>query len=133
MNNFGGFSLVRKSSSFFLKTIDKWFFIYYNIKVAGVAQSVVQLIRNQQVVCSSHITSSISSAIAGDFLFHESKLIRNLPIRAMLHQVVCSSRITSSRKKSNAICVRLFSVMIALWKVVSLDMLRIVMIWLRQS
>ena len=25
---------------------------------AGVAQSVVQLIRNQQVVCSSHITSS---------------------------------------------------------------------------
>ena len=26
---------------------------------AGVAQSVVQLIRNQQVVCSSHITSSI--------------------------------------------------------------------------
>ena len=26
--------------------------------VAGVAQSVVQLIRNQQVVCSSHITSS---------------------------------------------------------------------------
>ena len=24
---------------------------------AGVAQSVVQLIRNQQVVCSSHITS----------------------------------------------------------------------------
>ena len=86
---------MRKSSSFFLKTIDKWFFIYYNIKVAGVAQSVVQLIRNQQVVCSSHITSS--------------------------------------RKKSNAICVRLFSVMIALWQVMSLDMLRIVMIWLRQS
>ena len=27
--------------------------------IAGVAQSVVQLIRNQQVVCSSHITSSI--------------------------------------------------------------------------
>ena len=26
--------------------------------IAGVAQSVVQLIRNQQVVCSSHITSS---------------------------------------------------------------------------
>ena len=29
---------------------------------AGVAQSVVQLIRNQQVVCSSHITSSIGVA-----------------------------------------------------------------------
>ena len=28
--------------------------------IAGVAQSVVQLIRNQQVVCSSHITSSKS-------------------------------------------------------------------------
>ena len=27
--------------------------------VAGIAQSVEQLIRNQQVVCSSHITSSI--------------------------------------------------------------------------
>ena len=26
---------------------------------AGIAQSVEQLIRNQQVVCSSHITSSI--------------------------------------------------------------------------
>ena len=38
-------------------------FIGYNryvvkISYAGVAQSVVQLIRNQQVVCSSHITSS---------------------------------------------------------------------------
>ena len=32
----------------------------YVVKIlyAGVAQSVVQLIRNQQVVCSSHITSS---------------------------------------------------------------------------
>ena len=28
-------------------------------KNAGIAQSVEQLIRNQQVVCSSHITSSI--------------------------------------------------------------------------
>ena len=28
---------------------------------AGIAQSVEQLIRNQQVVCSSHITSSIKS------------------------------------------------------------------------
>ena len=31
---------------------------------AGVAQSVVQLIRNQQVVCSSHITSSRKKALA---------------------------------------------------------------------
>ena len=30
---------------------------------AGVAQSVVQLIRNQQVVCSSHITSSKNKAL----------------------------------------------------------------------
>ena len=29
---------------------------------AGIAQSVEQLIRNQQVVCSSHITSSIWNA-----------------------------------------------------------------------
>ncbi len=27
-------------------------------KYAGVAQSVVQLIRNQQVACSSHVTST---------------------------------------------------------------------------
>ena len=32
---------------------------YNNIVDAGIAQSVEQLIRNQQVVCSSHITSSI--------------------------------------------------------------------------
>ena len=32
-------------------------------KVAGVAQSVEQLIRNQQVVCSSHITSSIKNPV----------------------------------------------------------------------
>ena len=30
-------------------------------KNAGIAQSVEQLIRNQQVVCSSHITSSMES------------------------------------------------------------------------
>ena len=39
--------------------------------VAGVAQSVEQLIRNQQVVCSSHITSSILSQdafVSWDFL-----------------------------------------------------------------
>ena len=33
---------------------------------AGVAQSVVQLIRNQQVVCSSHITSSIKALRPGE-------------------------------------------------------------------
>ena len=42
----------------FEKALDKKLKIEYNIQVAGVAQSVVQLIRNQQVVCSSHITSS---------------------------------------------------------------------------
>ena len=44
------------------KSIDKHANIYYNIRVAGVAQSVVQLIRHQQVVCSSHITSSKKSS-----------------------------------------------------------------------
>ena len=34
-----------------------------NFIFAGVAQSVVQLIRNQQVVCSSHITSSTQKAL----------------------------------------------------------------------
>ena len=42
------------------KALDKNDFLDYNyiVAFAGVAQSVVQLIRNQQVVCSSHITSS---------------------------------------------------------------------------
>ena len=34
---------------------------------AGVAQSVEQLIRNQQVVCSSHITSSKSSVFVIEY------------------------------------------------------------------
>ena len=44
---------------------------------AGVAQSVVQLIRNQQVVCSSHITSSIfdSSVRPGCFGFCGRSLV----------------------------------------------------------
>ena len=33
-------------------------FILLQKKYAGIAKSVEQLIRNQQVVCSSHITSS---------------------------------------------------------------------------
>ena len=37
--------------------------------IAGVAQSVVQLIRNQQVVCSSHITSSKHCNSCGAFSF----------------------------------------------------------------
>ena len=36
-------------------------FILLQKKYAGIAQSVEQLIRNQQVVCSSHITSSTQS------------------------------------------------------------------------
>ena len=66
--------------------------------IAGVAQSVVQLIRNQQVVCSSHITSSKNprTSFSGFyfFTFHSSlftfhstltittpryRVIRNLP------------------------------------------------------
>ena len=39
----------------------------------------MQLIRNQQVVCSSHITSSISSTKVGDFFVTNQKLLRNLP------------------------------------------------------
>ena len=33
----------------------------FAVQVAGIAQSVEQLIRNQQVVCSSHITSSMKN------------------------------------------------------------------------
>ena len=34
---------------------------------AGVAQSVVQLIRNQQVACSSHVTSSNNKGQSKDW------------------------------------------------------------------
>ena len=40
-------------------------FILLQKKYAGIAQSVEQLIRNQQVVCSSHITSSSKRTSAG--------------------------------------------------------------------
>ena len=36
--------------------------IYINKMLAGVAQSVVHLIRNQKVTCSSHATSSMKKA-----------------------------------------------------------------------
>ena len=44
-------------------SLDEPIFYRYNANVfkfiyASVAQSVVQLIRNQQVACSSHVTSS---------------------------------------------------------------------------
>ena len=39
------------------------------MNIAGVAQSVVQLIRNQQVVCSSHITSSRKKSVRKNRLF----------------------------------------------------------------
>ncbi len=48
------------------------------VNFAGVAQSVVQLIRNQQVVCSSHITSSKSVAF-GDAFFMSSSIIHHFP------------------------------------------------------
>ena len=40
--------------------------------IAGVAQSVVQLIRNQQVVCSSHITSSKALQSCGAFFIESA-------------------------------------------------------------
>ena len=51
------------------------------MQYAGVAQSVVQLIRNQQVVCSSHITSSKEEAKRLLFCFSNprDRVIRNLP------------------------------------------------------
>ena len=38
--------------------------MWYNIKVAGVAQPVVQLIRNQQVAGSNPVTSSKKNRVA---------------------------------------------------------------------
>ena len=50
--------------------------------VASVAQPVVQLIRNQQVACSSHVTSSIykiplNILFSGIFLFLQSRFSYN--------------------------------------------------------
>ena len=59
----------------FKKDIDKPILYEYNRSVtvlyAGVAQSVVQLIRNQQVACSSHVTSfkkAVQHKLSGSFL-----------------------------------------------------------------
>ena len=48
-------------SSFFSLTSSRVFAIITKLINASIAQSVEQLIRNQQVVCSSHITSSMES------------------------------------------------------------------------
>ena len=53
--------------------------------VASVAQPVVQLIRNQQVACSSHVTSSIykiplNILFSGIFLFLQSRFSYNTEI-----------------------------------------------------
>ncbi len=66
----------------FIKALDKFFLLYYNIKVAGVAQSVVQLIRNQQVVCSSHITSSRKKLVLKNGLFStKSAIVDEIALR----------------------------------------------------
>ena len=75
---------MKKVWSSYKKVLDKIAFLDYNIKVAGVAQSVVQLIRNQQVVCSSHITSSKKHLLKSEclFVFYTNlrcRMIRNLP------------------------------------------------------
>ena len=68
--------------AFLKKELDKTRFFGYNICVAvkieyaGVAQSVVQLIRNQQVVCSSHITSSKKASSIDGALLHLISLAR---------------------------------------------------------
>ena len=52
------------------------------MQYAGVAQSVVQLIRNQQVVCSSHITSSKKAEPSLGFFVcpnPRDRVIHNLP------------------------------------------------------
>ena len=45
---------------------------FSNLKNAGIAQPVEQLIRNQQVMCSSHTTSSMKkpeiSVVSGFFI-----------------------------------------------------------------
>ena len=42
---------------------------WYNTIYACVAQPVVQLIRNEQVACSSHVTSSKRQVLRLSFLF----------------------------------------------------------------
>ena len=69
---------MKKVWSSYKKVLDKIAFLDYNIKVAGVAQSVVQLIRNQQVVCSSHITSSKKEHRNRDALFYETNILSNV-------------------------------------------------------
>ena len=94
---------LRFFKSFLQKTIDKITFFGYNrcvtskTEYAGVAQSVVQLIRNQQVVCSSHITSSKKVACA-TFLF-----LRNSAVGGGF--VICPAGNVASVTRRSRSCV----------------------------
>ena len=63
------------ATTFLCKTLDIDFYLRYNnftFQYAGIAQLVEQRIRNAQVACSSHVSSSRSNplrAIVGDYLF----------------------------------------------------------------
>ena len=71
----------RSSTTIFLtvyeQVADRLTFIKNNLIHAGVAQLVVQLIRNEQVACSSHVTSfTLNTKLRGlkatQFLFFEN-------------------------------------------------------------
>ena len=66
-------------------------------RFAGVAQSVEQLIRNQQVRCSSHPTSSKKSSLLCKLLFLSLFINHRLAERRQIF-IRSASRISASRK-----------------------------------
>ena len=56
------------------KTLDIFTYtVYTNRRLANVAQSVEQLIRNQQVACSSHVVSFLCSGFRGFFVYVKAR------------------------------------------------------------
>ena len=85
---------------------------------AGVAQSVVQLIRNQQVVCSSHITSSIQNnpvydlSYIGFFVLTDVKLMSKQVFSSiMIHYfLIFVNKNTADVSKMSAVFFLLFAI-----------------------
>ena len=71
--------------------------ILWQSKNAGIAQSVEQLIRNQQVVCSSHITSSRKNSCSKEQEFFQlySPSASYIELRSVIFasQVIFASRV----------------------------------------
>ena len=77
----------------------------FRVRYASVAQSVEQLIRNQQVVCSSHITSSIFRIARCGFFFEKNDQhnpTRKQHVREKIQKSLCKKTTWQRSKNGEA-------------------------------